>query len=60
LGFEVQVDGERRKGRESPNGSNGEGPRAEAAVPDEGLRWEERKQPMPIIVIDHIEKPSDN
>ena len=35
LGFEVQVDGERRKGRESPNGSNGEGPRAEAAVPDE-------------------------
>jgi len=25
-----------------------------------GLRWEERKQPMPIIVIDHIEKPSDN
>jgi bla regulator protein blaR1 len=25
-----------------------------------GLRWEERKQPMPTIVIDHIEKPSDN
>jgi len=25
-----------------------------------GLRWEERKQPMPVIVIDHIEKPSEN
>jgi bla regulator protein blaR1 len=25
-----------------------------------GLKWEERKQPMPAIVIDHIEKPSDN
>jgi uncharacterized protein (TIGR03435 family) len=24
-----------------------------------GLRWEERKQPMPVIVIDHIEKPSE-
>jgi len=25
-----------------------------------GLKWEERKQPMPVIVIDHIEKPSEN
>jgi uncharacterized protein (TIGR03435 family) len=25
-----------------------------------GLKWEERKQPMSAIVIDHIEKPSDN
>ena len=25
-----------------------------------GLKWEERKQPMPAIVIDHIEKPSEN
>jgi uncharacterized protein (TIGR03435 family) len=25
-----------------------------------GLKWEERKQPMPVIVIDHIEKPADN
>jgi uncharacterized protein (TIGR03435 family) len=25
-----------------------------------GLKWEERKQPMPVVVIDHIEKPSEN
>jgi uncharacterized protein (TIGR03435 family) len=25
-----------------------------------GLRWEERKQPMPATVIDHIEKPSES
>jgi bla regulator protein BlaR1 len=25
-----------------------------------GLKWEERKQPMPVMVIDHIEKPSEN
>jgi hypothetical protein len=25
-----------------------------------GLKWEPRKQPMPAIVIDHIEKPSEN
>jgi uncharacterized protein (TIGR03435 family) len=25
-----------------------------------GLRWEARKQPMPVLVIDHIEKPSEN
>jgi uncharacterized protein (TIGR03435 family) len=25
-----------------------------------GLGWEEQKQPMPVIVIDHIEKSSEN
>jgi uncharacterized protein (TIGR03435 family) len=25
-----------------------------------GLKLEERKLPMPVLVIDHIEKPSDN
>jgi len=25
-----------------------------------GLKWEERKQPMPTTVIDHIEKPSES
>jgi uncharacterized protein (TIGR03435 family) len=25
-----------------------------------GLKWEERRQLMPVIVIDHIEKPSEN
>jgi uncharacterized protein (TIGR03435 family) len=25
-----------------------------------GLKWEERRQLMPVIVIDHVEKPSEN
>jgi len=25
-----------------------------------GLKWDERKQQMPVVVIDHIEKPSEN
>jgi bla regulator protein BlaR1 len=46
---------------EAKTESDPDGPRFEQALPDQlGLRMESRRSPMAIMVVDHIERPSEN
>ena len=49
-----------RRGGEGPAPVADSGPTIFAALDQIGLKLEGRKMPMPVIVVDHVEPPSEN